>query len=292
MFTMPPPNTKLRRTVRHLDVDAADGVTVANCIEDMYADTLDVVIVRNIFSLDAFEAVGALLDTDAQDPGWARPNIKMPVEDIQVLGTNTPATPTYQDPRGATLDAYLLNAGMHKLARTVFDEGFDATHEIQSVLSRFSGGRPVDVPVAADGRRYVPYTIRRLADGKQIGIHHDYHYRLDLYKELSLEVDTGTLVSYVAMLHAPETGGELFVYGATSDDLDVPKLPNGYSYDLTTIEDRYDIARFVVNAGDLFLLASGRCLHRVGRINGPRARITMGGFLALDKARTRVLFWS
>ena len=47
-----------------------------------------------------------------------------------------------------------------------------------------------------------------------------------------------------------------------------------------------------MDVGDLFLLASGRCLHRVGKISGPKARVTMGGFLALDKARERVLFWS
>ena len=96
----------------------------------------------------------------------------------------------------------------------------------------------------------------------------------------------------MATLRAPLAGGELFVYGATSDAADVPKQQNGFSYDLTAVEARYDCARFVMNPGDLFLLASGRCLHRVGRISGPQARITMGGFLALDKARERVLFWS
>jgi len=44
--------------------------------------------------------------------------------------------------------------------------------------------------------------------------------------------------------------------------------------------------------GDLFLLASGRCLHRVRPIAGPQSRVTMGGFLALGKDHTRVLYWS
>jgi hypothetical protein len=217
----------------------------------------------------------------------------MPVEDLQLLGTDTPATPTYQAPRGATLEAYLASAATHgSEAVAVFRPGFDATNEIRGVLSQFSGGRPVEVPRASDGRAYVPFTIRRLVDGKQIGIHHDYHYRLDLYQELSRQLDTRTLISYVATLRTPLAGGELFVYGATSDAADVPKLPNGFSYDLAAIEERYDCARFVMNAGDLFLLASSRCLHRVGPISGPKARITMGGFLALGKARERVLFWS
>lgn len=292
MSASPESSAATPRSVRHLDVDASDLSTVGNAIEDLYADALDVLIVRNAFRLETLARVGAALDTDDQDPGWARPNVKMPVEDLQILGTTTPATPTFQDPRGASLDAYLANADKHAQAGAVFGDGFDATREIQATLARFSGGRPVEVPTAADGRSFVPYTIRRLVDGKQIGIHHDYHYPLDLYKELAPSLDTGTLVSYVTTLRAPEAGGELFVYSATSRDANVPKLANGFSYDLPAIEAKYDSAKFVMNAGDLFLLASGRCLHRVGKIVGPRARITMGGFLALDKTRSRVLFWS
>lgn len=222
----------------------------------------------------------------------SRPNQKMPVEDLQILGTDTPATPTYQAPRGPSLDAYLTSAAAHAGEAAVFQPGFDAVHEIRVVLSHFSGARPVALAHAFDGRPYVPFTIRRLVDGKQIGIHHDDHYRLDLYHELSQQVDTRTLVSYVATLRAPQAGGDLFVYGATAHDPDVPKLANGFSYDLAAVEARYDQQRFVMNAGDLFLLASGRCLHRVGRIAGPLARITMGGFLALDRQREGVLFWS
>ena len=78
----------------------------------------------------------------------------------------------------------------------------------------------------------------------------------------------------------------------TATTPDAPKMPNGFQYDLAAIEQRYHFARFTPEAGDLFLLASGRCLHRVDRIVGARARVTMGGFLALDKDRRRVLFWS
>ncbi len=266
---------------------------MANGIEDMYDNALDVMVVRGAFDRASLAEVGERLDVDGNDPGWSRPNEKMPVEDIQLLGTDTPATPTFQSPRGASLDAYLNSAATHaNEAAAVFRAGFDAAHEIRAVLGRFSGARPVEPARARDGRGYAPFTIRRLADGKQIGVHHDYHYRLDLYSELAQQVDTGTLISYVATLRSARAGGELLVYSATSDAADLPKLPNGYSYDLAAIEKRYDCACVATNPGDLFLLASGRCLHRVARIEGPQARITMGGFLALDRSRERVLFWS
>ena len=285
--------SSVRGSVRFLDVDARDSASVANAIEDMYDNVLDVIVVRGAFDAAPLAAVGARLDLDGSDPGWSRPNEKMPVEDVQLLGTDTPATPTFQAPRGASLDAYLSSAAAHaRQADAVFATGFDAGQEIRTVLSRFSGARPVEPARADDGRAYAPFTIRRLADGKQIGVHHDYHYRLDLYRELAQQVDTRTLISYVATLRSARVGGELLVYSATSDAPDLPKLPNGYSYDLAAIEAQYDCASVATDPGDLFLLASGRCLHRVARIGGPQARITMGGFLALDRSHERVLFWS
>lgn len=259
----------------------------------MYEDELDAIVVRGAFEAAPLAEAGEQLDSGTRVVSWSRPNEKMPIEDLQLLGTEIPATPTFQDPRGATLDAYLGSATKHASATAaVFASDFDADREIGAVLGRFSGGRPVHLPHAADGRAYAPFTIRRLVDGKHIGVHHDYHYRLELYRELSQQVDTRTLISYVATLRAPTAGGELFVYGAIADDPDLPKLPNGYSYDLAAIEKRYDRACIETRAGDLFLLASGRCLHRVGRITGPQSRITMGGFLALEKSGQRVLFWS
>jgi len=281
------------RMVRSLDVRASDTARIANGIDDLYNDLLDVIIVRRAFAPEPLAAAGAKLDRDDVSPGWARPNEKMPVEDIQLLGTDTPATPTYAAPRGASIDAYLESAARHQAdADGVFQPDFDATREFQKVLGQCAGGRPVAIATNADGRAFVPYTIRRLVDGQQIGIHHDYHYPLALYKDLAPQLDTTTLVSFVVTLGAPQAGGELFVYAAGPNTPDVPKLPNGFQYDLDAIEKRYHFAKFVMEVGDLFLLASGRCLHRVGKIGGPRARVTMGGFLALDKARERVLFWS
>src|SRR5205823_7317240 len=115
-----------------------------NAIEDMDADTLDFVLARGAYPRAPLAAAGDLLDRDDRNPGWARPNEKMPVEDIQILGTHTPATPTYQAPRGASLDAYLDSAARHRAdANDIFVAGFDPVSAIERVLAGFSGGRPV-----------------------------------------------------------------------------------------------------------------------------------------------------
>lgn len=282
-----------RRLIRSAEVNAAAIGDMSDAIAQMYDDQLDVLIVRNALPAGPLAAVGDLLDREDKNPGWARPNEKMPVEDIQILGTDTPATPTYQSPRGATLDAYLESAERHSAeAQDVFAPGFDPAARVTELLGRFAGGRPVIIAHAADGRSYVPFTVRRLTNGKQIGLHHDYHYPMALYNELAPTVDTRTLISYVAVLRRPDAGGELCVYAVTPETPDPPKLPNGFSWDLDAVERRFDFATFTMDVGDFFLLASGRCLHRIAPIKGPRARVTMGGFLALSKDRDRVFYWS
>ena len=281
------------RRVRCADAQASDIATLANAVDELYEDKLDVVALRGAMPIRSLAAAGARLDENEKEFGWARPNEKAPLEDIQLLGTDTPATPTYRSPRGASLAEYLDSASRHRSdADRALGKDFDANPQIRALLSKLAAGRDVQLAQAFDGRHYVPYTVRRLADGRQIGVHHDYHYKLDLYRELSQQVDTRTLISYVVTLRKPQSGGQLFVYGVTPTTPDAPKMPNGFQWDLAGIEARYDSACLDFEAGDLFLLASGRCLHRVGRVAGPQARITLGGFLALDKSGDRVLYWS
>ena len=279
-----------RRTVRSADcVDSSPAVSRG--VEDLYDDRLDVLIVRNALPSGPLVSAGALLDQRTGDRAWSRPNAVAPPDDIHILGTDTPATPTYSAPTGASLEAYLTGAAKHR-AQTVgvFPAGFDPIAEIEGALGRTAGGRPVEPARARDGRTYTPFTLRRLVDGKQIGFHHDYHYRLAMYKELAPLLDTATLVSWVFTLQPPSGGGELMVYGVTPDEPDIPKGPNGWP-DLKGVEAIFNRESFAMNAGDLFLLASGRCYHRVTPIIGV-SRVTMGGFLALDAARERVLYWS
>jgi len=280
-----------QRIIRASDVDAARAGDAADAIPRMYDDQLDVLIVRHAFDSKPLADAGERLDRDDADPGWARPNIKMPVEDIQILGTDTPATPTYQAPGGASLDEYLASAERHRQeGQGVFDAGFPAAAAITRVIEKFSGGRPVEIARADDGRQYVPFTVRRLVHGKQIGLHHDYHYPLALYTQLAPTLDTRTLISYVAILRRPAAGGELCVYAVTPDTPNPPKMPNGFMWDLDAVERGYDSKQFTLDVGDFFLLASGRCLHRIAPIQGDRARVSMGGFLALSKDRDRVYF--
>jgi hypothetical protein len=222
------------------------------------------------------------------NPGWNRPNAVMPPEDIQVLGTA--ATPTYSTPTGPTLDRYLEDADWYD--RTPLFGAMDAAAAVAAGLARHSGGRAVELLQTPGGKRFSPFTVRRLVEGKGIGLHHDLHTSLAMFNEIAPGLDRRTLVSWVFTLQGPDAGGELVVYNCSPDEPDPPKLPNGFQWDLAGVEKRYGSVNVQTGTGDLFLFASARLLHRVAPVVGPRARFTLGGFLALDAAGERVLFWS
>ena len=112
------------------------------------------------------------------------------------------------------------------------------------------------------------------------------------FDHLALRLDTSTLVSFVATLCWPQSGGELPVLRRTSTTWRCRACPTAFSYDQPAVEAQYEHVRLDTRTGRLFLLqAAGRRLHRVGRIVGPRAYHD-GGFLMLDCARENVLYWS
>ncbi|MBI4473549.1 MAG: 2OG-Fe(II) oxygenase [Acidobacteria bacterium] len=287
------PAAELSGVVRSVVVEAADIDSLANAVEQIYDDVLDVILLRQAFPENVLHEVGGRLDNAGDSIVWERPNAVMPPDDIGILGTDIPATPTYRSPQGPSLDAYLESANRFDgSTANLFGTAFDFAERIKNVLGRLAGGRPVEVPVASDGRRYVPYTIRLLGNGKQISVHHDYHYPLALYKsDLATRLDTRTLVSFFVTLQQPERGGDLVVYSLRSDSPDQPALPTG-QWDVAAIAQKNTSRIFTTQPGDLILLASGRCFHRVERVAGTRSRVTLGGFLAFDKNRTRVLYWS
>jgi hypothetical protein len=272
-----------------IDRPSEDAGTLSNAIEDLYERRLDVAVVRRSWQDAQLASVAAALDGDGRDPGWNRPNAVMPPEDIQVLGTA--ATPTYSTPHGPDLARYLEDANWYDRA-PLFDRGLDPTAAVARALSAHTGGRPVDVLRTPDGQRFSPFTVRRLAEGKGIGLHHDLHTSLAMFRDVAPGLDRRTLVSYVFTLQGPDAGGELCVYNCPPDVADPPKMPNGFSWDLAGVEQRFGSVTISTGTGDLFLFASARLLHRVSPVAGPHARFTLGGFLALDAARERVLFWS
>ena len=123
-------------------------------------------------------------------------------------------------------------------------------------------------------------------------LHHDYHYPLPIYGDLTPRLDTTTCISFFVVLQRPKNGGRLCVYALKpNEEGDLPRLPHGM-LDPQVVDERVPHTFFDVQEGDLIAFGSGRLYHRVERVGGARNRVTMGGFLAFDTAHERVLYWS
>jgi hypothetical protein len=279
----------MNQTIRVRDTVYQAGQPAA-VVQEIYADNLDVAVIRSAFPKNSLAAAAQVVDTAKLS--WNRPNLGMPGNDIYILGTDTPATPTYTNPRGATLEAYLTSASTHSgEAHGIFASDFDIETEIRKLLGRLSGGLPVELATATDGRQYVPYTLRRLGPGQEISLHHDYYYQMALYSDLAPYLDHATLLSFFLTVQKPESGGELVLYSLRSDDPSQPRLPGG-RWNSEAIQNNYPHAALTLDSGDFIVLASGRYFHRVQPVTGTRSRITLGGFLGLTKDHARILYWS
>src|SRR5262245_30635536 len=129
-----------RRRVRHVSLDVGTTGEHTPNIDDLYDDRIDVISARRAWDRQVVERVVERLERPGNALLWSQPNAAMPSEDVHVLGTDAPATPTYRAPRGVDLETYLESAERHAGAVTsVFEHGFDPVQQLTRLLSRFSG---------------------------------------------------------------------------------------------------------------------------------------------------------
>ena len=277
------------RAIRSVSVDVDEIGDYSNAIEDIYEDKLDAIVLRRAFPLTVATTVAARVRAGSSLP-WLRPNKIGPSTDIEVLGI--PATPTFEAPRGPGVDAYFRGAEEYDaVIRTVFPADCEPGSYTESLIARVSGGRGVEAARDSRGRRFARFSLRSLPEGQCIIVHNDhFHFNLPVYTDLVSHLDTTISLSFFAVIQAPEGGGELVVHGLTHRD-EAPTFPNGMS-DAGAIQDRFQFEEFDLGTGDVIVFGAGKFYHQVRPVVGKRPRITLGGFLALDRDRKTVIYWN
>jgi hapalindole-type alkaloid chlorinase len=281
----------MNNAIRHLELQSADSGNCSAILEDIYNDTMDAVVLRGVFSTPALQQVQqALAKTDIES-AWHEPNAGFQGLGIRVLGLA--ATRCGTMPNGPSKDDYFTSAAARPEALTaLFGSAFDPVAQIETAIGRLAGGRPVELPRTADGRAYGPCTVRSLSQGEGILLHHDNHYPIPVYDELLPQLDSSTCISFFVVLKQPEKGGRLYLYSLKRDEEgDLPRLPGG-QLDPQAVDRLISHTRFDLHEGDMIVFNAGKIYHRVDAVEGSRSRVTMGGFMALDKPHTRVYYWS
>jgi hapalindole-type alkaloid chlorinase len=272
-----------------LDVDAADLSHHSTALADIYAGSRCGIIVRGAFPEALRQRAAERLSSPAMSDEWGAPNKGMTGGEIRTIGDA--ATPTFTALRGPTPERYAASAARFEdRTRAIFDDA-DPVARVAQLLSGLFGDRPAGPPVFDEDHTWSPCNYRALDAGEQIYSHHDNHYGLEVYGHMDPGLDRSTLLSWFITLQAPDAGGELVVYGLWGSDPNPPLLPTRF-LDTQALEEGFLKHTCALGEGDLVVFDAGRFVHRVRPVEGDRPRLTLGGFLTVDPARTRLAFWS
>lgn len=264
-------------------VDLADVAEQSDAILRLVDGSLAGIIVRRVFDpLHAAELVRCL----ARDGG------SLPAFDPPVFKGRVYGRPLVSASDG--LPAYLDNAERFRSGCAALYEGYPRMErQLHDAMTALGGGRPVSVPLGADGRSYLASTIRALIDGDQLPLHYENEtLRSPVMDALRPLLDTSTLMSFYLPLATPPSGGILRLFTVNcldGGDSLIGRL-GGDEKALPYFEERGFI-EVKPGIGDLLVFDGGRWYHDVTRIAGGE-RWTLGGFLAATRDHDAVYYWS
>ncbi len=275
--------------ISFLEIDGDQVTAHEGLLERIFRSETTGVVVHGALPADMIERSIRRLDSEALASAWRSPNAGMPGGEIRTIGDA--ATPTFTSFGGPSTARYAAGVTQHDDWTDAVFEGDSPTPHLQRILSGLFGGRPAAPATFEDGSRWMPFNYRALDPGVQIYSHHDNHYALDIYRDLDAELDRSALLSWFVTLQPAEVDGELIVYGLWGSDPNPPMLPTRF-LDTAALERDFERKVVELEAGDLVIFDAGRHVHRVSPVAGARARVTLGGFLTTDIARSRVAYWS
>jgi hypothetical protein len=252
-------------------------------LEDILTRRLGGVIVRGVYPPELLAAAIEQLQGGRDDVPQFRPHTirKGAVYGWPLVGCDE------------VLDAYLDDARRFDAAcASLFGLALRPAARVAEILAGLSGGRPVSVPKARDGRDYCAATIRFLSDGDSLPIHTENEtFQAKPLRDLSPRLDRASLMSFYVPMALASAGGELRLYNVDCFEGGGGLIGRmgGNEEARPYFESRgYTVLR--PGVGDLLLFDGGRQYHEVTELRG--ARWTMGGVFAFTADHRAVHFWS
>jgi len=164
---------------------------------------------------------------------------------------------------------------------------------IEAILGPLAGGRRVEVARAADGRPYLPASVRVLVEGDSLPI----HYENGTLRQASLTrllptLDPATVMSFYVPVALPAAGGilQVFTTDCSGDGDRIIGQLGGPERAREILAER-GCVDVLPGVGDMLIFDGGRQYHLVTEVRSG-VRWTLGGFLAYTRDHTRILYWS
>jgi hypothetical protein len=273
--------------LRTADIPATQVDRWPDGVHRIYRNELDVLIVRSAFPAAAMRHVGEILQSGAHEL------VAMPQEDPdirkeQILFYGDPMSHNSVDEEGPPMERYLSHAAAWRDGcRRLFAADGDYETRLSALFGSLSGGRRVDVPHYSDGRTYSPSTIRMIPPGRGAPFHIDNYFDgVEGWQYLAKTMDLTHPINFFTMISPPEGGGEIEVSELGFND---PR--SGGDGRINKDHSEFAAQPFSLQAGDLFVFASGRFWHHVREVRGSRPRWTIGGFLGFGSDDQTLFYW-
>lgn len=268
--------------VRLLEIDARDTARHPDAFDRLRGGDLQGVLVHNVYPPDVLEAVVERLER--HDPPFLKTWFPAPFRSW-FFGRNLNLAPP-------VLDDYFHEATeFHRHLAMLFPPSLGVRDYVAGLLSHLDNGRPFRVPPGpVAGEEYMFATVRAHLEGGFIPPHCDNEQALrPSYRHLRTLVEPH-MMSYVVALTRSDGGGALEVYDyrfepSAAVPMNVDRA--GARPDVTHLAS----VSFRLPPGAMIVFDSGRYLHRVSPVEGPRKRWTVSSFLALSRRGDAVFCW-
>lgn len=259
--------------LRVLEVEAARAHAHPDAFERLRAGELQAVLVRGVYDPGAL--VPVLERLERHDPPFLKTWFPEKFRSW-FYGANINLS-------APGLDGYFERSGeFHAHLRVAFAGLPGLVSRVGEVLAALDRGRPfVAPPGPREGSQYMFTTLRGHAEGGYIPPHFDNEQALRPSFSHLRSIAEAHMTSFVLTLAMAEEGGALEVFDARCEPEEA-RLISADGAARPSIEGLRSVA-FRVPAGDMIILDSGRYLHRVTPVAGPRKRWTACSFMARSR---------
>lgn len=267
--------------LKQIEVDAAEAGTCPDAFERLRSGDLQAIIVHGVCPSDVLSSVVGRLER--HDPPFLQTWFPSKFRSW-FFGRNL----NLADPG---LPGYFEEAALfHEHLDALFPPGHGLAARVASILSQLDGGRPFMAPPGpAPGQRYMFTTLRAHLEGGYIPAHFDNEQALvPSFAHLRSLVELH-MTSFVLTLQAAQGGGALEVYDHRCEPTDA-FLIRGDPKAKPDVQGLASVL-FQVPPGAMIVLDSGRYLHRLSPVQGPRKRWTACSFMALSRKRDAMYCW-
>jgi len=264
-----------------LEMNRADAASHADSIPQLREGSLTGIVVRGVYEQPLMAKVTERLEQ--HDPPFLKTTFPEKFRswfygrNLNLMGT---------DP----VSYFQQAAEFHEHMQQLLPGDMGLPQNVMQLLSELDEGRPYrSAPGPEPGQDYMLTTFRGHAEGGYIPAHCDNEQSVrDSYEHLATLVSPH-MYSMVLMIGAADGGGdlEIFDYRVEAQDTDENTGARAGKIDQSQLSS----VQIKLQPGDLVVVDSGRYLHRVTPVEGPKTRWVACSFMAHSLDRNAVYCW-